>query len=1000
LDDFMADAAGLIEAPFEGRVDAAEAGEVRGWVWFPSAPEEAAVIEIVIDGEVRGRVVADEMRGDLAEAGKRSGRCGFSWEAPNEPVTLTVRLADGRELPGSPLVHVLPFEGRLDLIDPHRVAGWCWFPTRPDLILRIRVRAGAAIVGEGFADQYRVDLKPKRDGRCAFDFSIPSLWEARVTTVVVELEDGRPLPLGEFQVPPCPPTVFTAEGGQWPRRLLGVDGYIESFGERIQGWVAPIDHGPPLVLSICEGETEIFTIEGKDWRKDLEDAYEGDGCGGFDIAAPMHIRDGQTRMLDIRFRGQSLISEPFAVTLAPAEEGEQSPDPLSERPVQRWPRRLIGVEGCIESFAERIQGWAVPIDRGPAVVLSVCEGDAEIFTIEAKDWRKDLEDAHQGDGRGGFDVEAPMHMRDGRTRVLDIRYRGRSLIREPFSVTLTPATSPEPVPPPLSERLLRRGKDIIQQLKPVDFSFIVNFYNMQREAERTLTSLTRAYQRNSEGIKYEVICVDNGSNPPLDENWIKSFGPEFRLVRPSKLLPSPCFAINEAAQQARGKHVVIVVDGAHVLTPGVMFEAKQAIKQHPKTVVAIRHWFIGGDQRWLSAAGYTRELEDILFARARWPTDGYKLFEISTTMHENPNHWFDPIAESNCLFVPADLWRRMDGMDESFSEPGGGFCNLDLLRRAGAMADDGVTALLGEATFHQFHEGTTTNVTDAEKDSRVRTYAAKYRHMRGEEFANIDTPQLRLRGRMQTYRCYSTRQRPLYQAPLGVTTRVRPGSMDRWLDLGAIEYINSAYVESGLHEKTRWRGEQINLAPADLTNLQEILHDVRPDRIVISKHEPEVIRFLDDIARLEGLDDMRIVCVVDGPPDQTHPRVDYIVGAPYAEETLARVEVAVGPVENTLVLFSAREDDYFPLAGLRAYSRFVSFRSYLVVLRTALGQPWLGYSMYWLKRVIFLFLKNSDFAADETRDQHLVTMCSAGYLLRVRPPKPDAGDDALEDLGL
>jgi cephalosporin hydroxylase len=143
---------------------------------------------------------------------------------------------------------------------------------------------------------------------------------------------------------------------------------------------------------------------------------------------------------------------------------------------------------------------------------------------------------------------------------------------------------------------------------------------------------------------------------------------------------------------------------------------------------------------------------------------------------------------------------------------------------------------------------------------------------------------------------------------------------------------------------------------------------------------------------------LRIVCVVDEAAAEPHPRVDYIVGSPYAAETLSQVTVRLGLAESVLVLFSRRPGDFFPLQELRAYARFVSFGSYLIVLRTVLGQPWLGYSKYWLKRVIHLFQQESDFVSDETRTQHLISVCSGGYLSRVKPPQPSADDDALERL--
>ncbi len=49
---------------------------------------------------------------------------------------------------------------------------------------------------------------------------------------------------------------------------------------------------------------------------------------------------------------------------------------------------------------------------------------------------------------------------------------------------------------------------------------IVCFFDMRREARRTLFSLTDGYQRGIEVGSYEVIAIDNGSNEPLDETEV------------------------------------------------------------------------------------------------------------------------------------------------------------------------------------------------------------------------------------------------------------------------------------------------------------------------------------------------------------------------------------------------------------------------------------------------------------------------------------------------
>ena len=77
-----------------------------------------------------------------------------------------------------------------------------------------------------------------------------------------------------------------------------------------------------------------------------------------------------------------------------------------------------------------------------------------------------------------------------------------------------------------------------------DLSVVVVFYNMKREAERTLRSLSRAYQDDIEDLDYEVIVVENGSRPDqrLGAEYVRSFGPEFRYLDMGEDAPSrrPC----------------------------------------------------------------------------------------------------------------------------------------------------------------------------------------------------------------------------------------------------------------------------------------------------------------------------------------------------------------------------------------------------------------------------------------------------------------------------
>ena len=108
----------------------------------------------------------------------------------------------------------------------------------------------------------------------------------------------------------------------------------------------------------------------------------------------------------------------------------------------------------------------------------------------------------------------------------------------------------------------------------IDLSVVVVFYNMRREAARTLHSLSRAYQEGIDDVDYEVIVVENGSthDQKLGAEFVESFGPEFRyLDLGDDATPSPVArAQPRRSARAAARAFALMIDGAHVLTPGVL----------------------------------------------------------------------------------------------------------------------------------------------------------------------------------------------------------------------------------------------------------------------------------------------------------------------------------------------------------------------------------------------------------------------------------------------
>jgi hypothetical protein len=255
---------------------------------------------------------------------------------------------------------------------------------------------------------------------------------------------------------------------------------------------------------------------------------------------------------------------------------------------------------------------------------------------------------------------------------------------------------------------------------------------MERESRRTLLTLSTAYQRRFNPSDYEVIVVDAGSDLPLSRDFVCSHGPNFRLIR-TEASPSPAAAVNQAALSARGEAIALCIDGARMLSPGIIRLMLDAFEKNEDPVVATLSWHLGPKVQNVSMLeGYNQSVEDALLDSVDWRTDGYELFRISSLAGSSKQGWFGRIAESNCLAVSRHAWRKLGGVHEEFRSPGGGLVNLDFYRRACEQLGE-LVILLGEGTFHQYHGGVASNVPCSAHPWTV--FLKEYQAIRGKEFA-------------------------------------------------------------------------------------------------------------------------------------------------------------------------------------------------------------------------------------------------------------------------
>jgi len=275
--------------------------------------------------------------------------------------------------------------------------------------------------------------------------------------------------------------------------------------------------------------------------------------------------------------------------------------------------------------------------------------------------------------------------------------------------------------------------DLQQTNTHYDLSIIVIFYNMRREAGRTLRSLTQAYQQNADKLSYEVIAIDNGSTQPLDQAWVESLGKNFRYVYFDAHTPSPCQALNYGEKIAAGRLISMCIDGARIFSPGILYYSTHAARIYDNPFIYTLGMHIGHKpQPSLAEENYSRADEDALMATVDWEQNGYSLFDISSLALSSGQGYFSNLAESNCITMLRSTYRKMGGFDERFQSAGGGLTNLDFFNRANMISDINPIMLLGEATFHQFHGGTATNVPP--KDHPWAKMAEEYHNIHGKPY--------------------------------------------------------------------------------------------------------------------------------------------------------------------------------------------------------------------------------------------------------------------------
>jgi hypothetical protein len=311
-------------------------------------------------------------------------------------------------------------------------------------------------------------------------------------------------------------------------------------------------------------------------------------------------------------------------------------------------------------------------------------------------------------------------------------------------------------------RFLARPESQLEPAPAPVVSHVVIVHDMVRQAENTLRSMFSDYQRGIQPHQYEVIIVENESPNLMRREFISALPGNFRYYLRRNAEPSPGPAINFGVSKARGDNICIQIDGARMLTPGVMKNIILGHEISESAVVSIPGYHLGHElQQEAVASGYDSASERRLLESINWPEEGYRLFEISCLNASSALGFFLPNSESNCISLPRRIWDELGGYDPRFDLRGGGLVNLDFYKRACEHPGVRHIILPGEGTFHQFHGGVTTGGQDmAARDAYIGASNAQYRELRGCEYENPRTTPIflgEIREQVQRFVLYSAK---------------------------------------------------------------------------------------------------------------------------------------------------------------------------------------------------------------------------------------------------
>ncbi len=280
-------------------------------------------------------------------------------------------------------------------------------------------------------------------------------------------------------------------------------------------------------------------------------------------------------------------------------------------------------------------------------------------------------------------------------------------------------------------------KEPRQQRQTPKLSVVLISHRASRQTYNSVYSLSTQHQVGVSEDEYEIIVVENNSHDELVASQVTKLGGNIRYFHRTEDKPTPVPALNFAVSQSRADNLCIMIDGACMVTPGVIHHALRAFQMFDSPMVAVPGYHLGKEQQHHShRTGHSEATEQAMLEELGWKDDGYRLFEVSCLGPGNDDGFFNPLLESNCLFCTKKSFQTIGGADERFDMPGGGCINLDIYNRISELPETSLVVLAGEGTFHQFHGGVSTSSCE-DREEQLAAMRSQHEGIRGRPFRGI-----------------------------------------------------------------------------------------------------------------------------------------------------------------------------------------------------------------------------------------------------------------------